>query len=59
MTPYCVWVLQKEDAVLIDIRADEVRSAEGVVDLRLSAFGKGAAVPLRALKPAVARKYVP
>ena len=47
---------QMEDAILVDIRADEVRSAEGVAQLQRGAIGKGAAVPVLPLRPLLARR---
>jgi len=49
--------LQNEDAVLVDIRGDDVRSRDGIPDLlRLRSVGKGAAVPLLMLQPAMAQR---
>ena len=55
LRPLCT---QSEDAVLIDVRSDEVRQSNGVPALDRGALGKGVAVPWRPLPTAVARRYV-
>jgi len=53
-----LWMIymQREDAVLIDIREDDVRERAGVPALDRGALGKGAAVPFRRLPADLARR---
>ena len=48
--------MQREDAVLIDIRDNDVRQRAGVPALDRGALGKGAAVPFRRLPADLARR---
>ncbi|PRW34000.1 zinc finger CCCH domain-containing 11 [Chlorella sorokiniana] len=49
-------VLQTQDALLVDVRTEAARVANGVAELRRGALGKGAAVPPVRLLPSVARR---
>lgn len=48
--------MQKEDALLVDIRGEAERAAQGLPDLQRNALGKGAIVPLDAINTAPASK---
>ncbi len=48
--------LQKEDALLVDIRSEAERAAQGLPDLQRGALGKGATVPLDSINTAPANK---
>ncbi|KAK9816559.1 hypothetical protein WJX72_001971 [[Myrmecia] bisecta] len=49
-------MLQNEDAVLVDIRTDEQRFQDGVVELKRAARDRGAVIPISRLEAALARQ---
>ena len=48
--------VQREDALLVDIRSEAERAAQGLPDLQRGALGKGAVVPLDAINTAPANR---
>ena len=49
-------LLQREDALLVDVRTNAERTAQGLPDLQRSALSKGAVVPLNSINTAPASK---
>jgi rhodanese-related sulfurtransferase len=49
-------ISQREDALLVDVRTNAERSAQGLPDLQRNALSKGAVVPLDSINTASASK---